>query len=141
MWICSVLMFAGPSGTTNGASLEDSLSEGASLLEGVADFLREDVAGQLDSHRNFLARVAANSVRIAQRELRHGAALADAEQRRLRQLLATDGSLDQLRVTLSQQLREGLPLATPGLAAHLRQTVAGQLAIDQPSYSALSRST
>ena len=86
-------------------------------------------------------RVAANSVRIAQRELRHGAALADAEQRRLRKLLATDGSLDQLRVTLSRQLREGLPLATPGLEEHLRQTVAGQLAIDQPSYSALSRST
>ena len=40
----------------------------AELLEGVVDFLRKDVAGELDSHRGFLARVAANSLRIAQRE-------------------------------------------------------------------------
>jgi aminoglycoside phosphotransferase (APT) family kinase protein len=113
----------------------------AELLEGVAGFLRDDVAGQLDSHRNFLARVAANSLGIAQRELRYGAELAGAERHRLCSLLAADGSLDELRTGLSQRLREGLPLTTPGLADHLRRTVAGQLAIDQPGYSALSRST
>lgn len=30
-----------------------------------------------------------------------------------------------------------LPLDTPGLDEHLRETVAGQLAIDQPFYTAL----
>ncbi|MEM8662075.1 MAG: DUF6285 domain-containing protein [Pseudomonadota bacterium] len=30
-----------------------------------------------------------------------------------------------------------MPLDTPGLTDHLRQTVAGQLAIDQPHYPAL----
>jgi aminoglycoside phosphotransferase (APT) family kinase protein len=113
----------------------------AELLEGVVDFLREEVAGELDPHRGFLARVAANSLRIAQRELLHGAGLAAAEGRRLRSLLSADDDLDALRARLSRELRDGLPLDTAGLAAHLRQTVAGQLAIDQPGYSALSRST
>jgi aminoglycoside phosphotransferase (APT) family kinase protein len=110
----------------------------AELLEGVVDFLRGEVAGQLEPHGRFLAKVAANSLQIAQREFLHGPILGDAEQVRLRSLLNTRGSLDQLRTELSQRLREGLPLDTPGLGAHLRQTVAGQLAIDQPGYSALS---
>jgi aminoglycoside phosphotransferase (APT) family kinase protein len=113
----------------------------AELLEGVVDFLRDEIADRLDPHRKFLSRVAANSLRIAQRELRFGRTLSEAEQRRLAGLLETDGSLDELRTELSRRLRQSLPLDTPGLAAHLRQTVAGQLAIDQPGYSALSRST
>jgi hypothetical protein len=35
------------------------------------------------------------------------------------------------------QLRDSLPLNTQGLAEHLRQTVACQLFLDQPGYSAL----
>ena len=111
----------------------------AELLAGVAAFLKEDVAAQLDSHGNFLARVAANSLGIAQRELQFGGELAAQEQRRLQALLGQDGDLDTLRWELVNRLRKDLPLNTPGLAEHLRQTVAGQLAIDQPRYSALRR--
>ena len=111
----------------------------AELLAGVATFLKEDVAAQLDSHGNFLARVAANSLGIAQRELQYGGELAAQEQRRLQALLGQDGDLDTLRWELVHRLRKDLPLDTPGLAEHLRQTVAGQLAIDQPRYSALRR--
>ena len=111
----------------------------AELLEGVVDFLREDVANQLGGHQRFLARVAANSLRIAQREFRYGPALAEAEYQRLRLLLAAEDDLDTLRAALTRQLRIGMPLDTPGLADHLRQTVAGQLALDQPGYSALRK--
>jgi hypothetical protein len=45
--------------------------------------------------------------------------------------------LDALRWELVNRLRADLPLNTPGLEEHLRQSVAGQLAIDQPHYSAL----
>ena len=107
------------------------------LLEGVAEFLKETVAEQLDTHNRFLARVAANSLRIAQREFQYSATLAEQEKARLEELLQREGELDALRWVLVQQLRDSLPLTTPGLAAHLRQSVAGQLFLDQPGYSAL----
>tara|TARA_R110000823_G_scaffold27609_17_gene80482 strand:- start:230 stop:1639 length:1410 start_codon:yes stop_codon:yes gene_type:complete len=111
----------------------------AELLSGVAEFLKDTVAGKLEPHAGFLAKVGANSLRIAQRELQHGEALRAAELQRLRALLGMQqGDIDSLRWQLVGQLREGLPLQTPGLAEHLRQTVAGQLFIDQPRYSALS---
>ena len=109
----------------------------AELLQGVRVFLKEDIAAQLDSHASFLARVAANSLGIAQREIMHGGTLAQAEQGRLENLLGMSGELDELRWELVQRLRADLPLDTPGLAQYLRQTVAGQLALDQPGYSAL----
>ena len=110
----------------------------AELLSGVRDFLRETVAGQLDPHTGFLARVAANSLGIAQREFVHGAGLAAAELRRLEALLDQTGNLDAMRWELARRLRDGLSLDTPGLADHLRQTVAAQCWIDQPRYSALA---
>ncbi len=129
-------------GETSLPATNTSIAEGtqmpmpAELLEGVATFLKEEVAGQLDPHNNFLARVAANSLRIAQRELQYGAALAQEEKQRLQQLLGEDASPDELRWLLVNRLRNGLPLDTPGLAEHLRQSVAGQLLIDQPHYLA-----
>ena len=110
----------------------------AELLEGVARFLKNDVAGQLDTHNGFLARVAANSLGIAQREFQVGPELAEQERHRLESLLRLEGPLDTLRWELVNRLRDDLPLASPGLAEHLRHTVAGQLVIDQPRYSALA---
>jgi hypothetical protein len=109
----------------------------AELLEGVAIFLKDEVAGKLDSHGRFLAKVAANSLRIAQREFQYGDALANQERQRLAKILGCEGELDALRWQLVNRLRDDLPLDTPGLEQHLRQTVAAQLAIDQPKYSAL----
>ncbi|MEH6592429.1 MAG: phosphotransferase family protein [Halioglobus sp.] len=109
----------------------------AELLEGVAAFLKETVAEQLDTHNQFLARVAANSLRIAQREFQYGAGIAQQEKTRLEALLQIDDDLDTLRWMLVHQLRGSLPLNTHGLAEHLRQSVAGQLFVDQPGYSAL----
>lgn len=109
----------------------------AELLEGVVKFLKEELAMKLDKRDSFLAKVAANSLQIAQREFQCGATLGAQEQQRLATLLGQPGSLDTLRWSLVHRLRDELPLDTPGLADHLRQTVAGQLAIDQPHYSAL----
>ena len=124
-------------------AMERSITEGtqlpmqAELLEGVAKFLKEQVAAQLDPHNGFLARVAANSLGIAQREFQYGQDLVTQEQQRLEALLEQQGDIDTLRWELVHRLRGDFPLNTPGLAQHLRQTVAGQLAIDQPRYSAL----
>lgn len=109
------------------------------LLSGAIDFLREQAAPQLQPHDQFLARVAANSLRIAQREFQYGGDAAAAEHARLTQLLQHEGTLDALRRQLATQIHEGMSLETPHLQAHLRQTVALQLFIDQPRYSALSQ--
>lgn len=109
----------------------------AELLSGVADFLKETVAPQMDAKNQFLANVAANSLSIGQRELQYGPELSQQETQRLSDLLDQDAELAPLRWALVEKLRDGMPLATPGLAEHLRQSVAGQLFIDQPRYSAL----
>ncbi|MEZ5567572.1 MAG: phosphotransferase family protein [Halioglobus sp.] len=114
----------------------------AELLEGVASFLKTRVAAELDAHGGFLAKVAANSLRIAQRELQYGDALRCAELSRLQDLLGeSEKDLDTLRRQLVMRLRDDLPLTTPGLGEHLRQTVATQCFIDQPRYSALHGKT
>ena len=121
-----------------------TLSEGtqlpmaAELLESVRGFLRNDIADKLDPHNRFLARVAANSLGIAQRDMLYGEQLRLAERQRLQHLLNTqEDDIDGLRQALVNQLRNDLPLDSPGLTEHLRHTVAGQLFIDQPFYSAL----
>lgn len=107
------------------------------LLSGIITFLKEEVAPNMDGHNHFLARVAANSLKTAQRELQFGQGAAEREHSRLQKLLNGDGSLDSHRRQLVEQLRAQMPLEQPGLANHLRQSVATQLFIDQPRYSGL----
>lgn len=107
------------------------------LLSGVITFLKQEAAPNLEGHHHFLARVAANSLRIAQSELQHGKSAGEAEHERLRDLLACDGNLDDLRWKLVQKLRGDMALDNVLLQNHLRQTVAVQLFIDQPRYSGL----
>jgi hypothetical protein len=92
----------------------------AELLQGVAQFLKQEVADKLEDSDSFLARVAANSLQIAQREFLYGAKFAGLERQRLERLLAEESDLDALRWQLVERVRDGLPLDTPGLAEHLR---------------------
>lgn len=121
------------------ASQGTQLPMPAELMSGVVEFLQREVTAQLDPHNSFLAKVAANSLGIAQREIQYGSELANQEQQRLQNLLDQPGDIDELRWELVKRLRSDMPLSTPGLAEHLRQSVAGQLLIDQPRYSALQK--
>ena len=109
----------------------------AELLESVALFLRDELPAQLNAETGFLARVAANSLGIVQREIVYGPQLASNEHGRLKTLLNSDGEIDDLRRELVSKLRSTMDLQQVGLAEHLRLTVAGQLSIDQPKYSGL----
>mgnify|MGYP000408298758 CR=1 FL=1 len=80
--------------------------------------------------------VAANSLDILLRDLSIGPALRAAEHTRLRAIMGHTENREALRWELVRALRDGsMALDTPGLVDHLRATVAGELAIDQPSYS------
>lgn len=140
---CVNLLIAGPFNLPKAQSdfgAGPQLPMSAELLHSVSQFLREKVLHEMTPENAFLSRVAANSLDIVQREVLYGAILADAEQQRLKNLLLWEADLDTLRWDLVKKLRNNMPLDTPGLAEHLRQTVAGQLSIDQPKYSALSQS-
>ncbi len=109
------------------------------LIASVRDFLREDARGALEGRNSFLALVASNSLDIVQRELALGPAHLRGELERLCKLFDSDEDLETLRRRLCDGLRDGsIALDRDGLADHLRNTAANQLAIDQPKYSGLA---
>ncbi len=127
------------------------------LLESVRDFLHGEVRQNTEGRTNFLALVAGNSIDIALRERLIGpqlrryeldqlVALLDGGSLRSSESLPDDGhvadaditeQVTALRWKLVHQLRDGsMALDTRGLADYLRTSVAHQVAIDQPKYSA-----
>ncbi|PPE75565.1 phosphotransferase family protein [Solimonas fluminis] len=105
------------------------------LLDSAMGFLREEVGSHTKGRLSFLAKVAAHSLEIVQREQLLGGARAAREQRGLEQLLGHGGSLEPLRRELCEGLRSGaVALDRAGLQPLLRQSVADQVAIDQPKY-------
>ena len=88
-------------------------------------------------------RVAVNSLSIAEREISFAPAAERAELAGLKSLFSgLEGTDDlvQLRWNLVLALRSNEPMNIDVLGAHLRQTVAHRLYIDQPKYSALTNS-
>jgi len=108
----------------------------AEIVTAVREFIETKAIPELTGHTAFHARVAANALAIAERELAGGPAAADEERARLKTLLGRDGTLDQLNRALAARIASGdITLQTPGLADHLRRTTLDKVAIDQPSYS------
>ena len=137
---CANLIIPGPVTLLDAqAPNDDDMPRLDELLTSVADFLREDVMDETRGRSQFLARVAANSLDIVLRDAALGGTMRDRERRRLRSMFETDGELVELRWRLVQALRDGsLHLERADLVAHLRQTVADEVAIDQPRYSGLA---
>ena len=116
------------------------------LLTSVSDFLRDEVMTNTQGRLQFLARVAANSLDIVQREQALAAPGLANEERRLRALFGEPADsiveLDELRWRLVHELRDGtMPLQSDLLQQHLRTTVVNQIAIDQPRYAGFKTAT
>ena len=110
------------------------------LVEAVRQFLETKAMPELKGHTAFHARVAANALGIVLRELERGPAAAEAEHKRLVELVGSDGTLDELNRVLCTMIREGkVDLDTPGLAQHLERTTRDKVTIDQPNYSGLKQ--
>ncbi len=125
----------------------------AELIAAATEALRGELLPALSGRAAFQARVVANVLDIARRELERGPAADAAELARLRALLgagATDAidaraptrppsaaadALPRLRAALCAAIREGrVDLDTPGLADHLWADTMARLAIEQPGY-------
>jgi len=107
------------------------------ILTAVARYIRESAMPALSGRSAFLARVAANAVDLARREIELAPAADAAEAERLRDLLGAEGSLEALNARLCEAIEaRRISLATPGLAEHLWRTTLAKLAVDQPGYAA-----
>ena len=113
---------------------------GPALLDAVATLLREVLQPQLQGNAAFQARVAANAVDLAAREMRLGPAADAAAADRLQALLQHRGQPDALATDLALAIRSGaIDDQDPALRAHLWASTLDKLAIDQPSYAPYRR--
>ena len=111
------------------------------LVTAVREFIEKHAIPQLQGHTAFHARVAANALANVGRELEQAGQANVAEYERLKRLLGSEGSLDELNRELCRRLRANmLDIDDTDLAAHLCQTTAAKVAIDQPSYSGFVQS-
>lgn len=112
-----------------------SLPSARELVGVVAE--RLDQGGALKA---FEARVAANVLRIVERELELGDDADAGARTRLVALLGREGSAEELEIGLAHALAGGsLSLLTPGVRDHLWASTMAELAIDQPSYATYRR--
>ncbi len=112
----------------------------AELLAAVSRFLRDEAMPALTGASAYQARVAANMVDIARRQIGLAPAQDDDEARRLQALLGQDLPLAEANRRLCEQISAGqLSLASPGLAEHLWRTTLAKLAVDQPGYDSYRR--
>jgi hypothetical protein len=117
------------------------------LLEAVVRFLRDDALPALGRHGEatlaYQARVAANMLDIARRELTQAPAADAAELARLTALVGEPGEtadLGQLNRRLAERIASGQVSAdTAGLSDHLWASTLAKLAVDQPSYETYRR--
>jgi hypothetical protein len=92
-------------------------------------FLREDVMAATEGRLNFLARVAANVLDGAEREL----LLGPEQERRHQERLAAFAQADQAR--LAAAIRAGvLDAEDPALLAAIRAAVTDRLTVANPRY-------
>ena len=130
----------------------------AELIAAATEALRDELLPALSGRAAFQARVVANVLDIARRELEHGPAADAAELARLTALLGADAAgqaarvavprarhpgddpLPGLRAALCEAIRTGrVTLDTPGLAGHLWADAMARLAIEQPGYPSYRR--
>jgi hypothetical protein len=106
------------------------------LVTAVREFIEKHAMPELQGRTAFHARVAANALAIVARELEQGAPAAEDERRRLLQMLAQDGTLDELNRELCSRVRAGqIAWNDPALADHLTKATLAKVAVDQPNYS------
>jgi len=106
------------------------------LLAGVSRTLKEEVLPAFEGFERFHVRVAIAMVDLVRRDASGLVDRRDAERQRLQTLLQTDADdLDALNGALKKALREGsIGWHDPALLAHVKATVAADLAVDNPRW-------
>lgn len=107
----------------------------AELIDAVREFIEKDVAPELSGQKAFHARVAANALTLAMRELRDGPATDAAARDRLRNLLGEEGDLETLNRRLAERIRAGeMDDRADATLDHLLKTAEDKLRIANPRH-------
>ena len=107
----------------------------AELIDAVREFIEKDAVPELTGQKAFHARVAANALALAARELRDGPAADAAARDRLRRLLDEDGDLETLNRRLAERIRTGAMDGREGATlTHLLETARDKLRIAYPRH-------
>ena len=111
----------------------------AELAADLARFLHQDIAPAQEGRLSYLARVAANTASILEREQRFGDAIRLDEQTLLRAMNIEPGSLGVMRTEVGRRIEDGsFALDDSVLSYYLRRHAANQLAVDQPRYRGMA---
>ncbi|MFQ5457941.1 MAG: DUF6285 domain-containing protein [Myxococcota bacterium] len=115
--------------------MADDRPNAGELLEAVQEFLQERAVGMLGGHAAFEARIAANLLAIARREIALGPRLAADDAAGLAALIGEEGAPEQLEAALVALIREGdLGPKWRALIAYLRRSAEERLRIANPRY-------
>jgi hypothetical protein len=118
-----------------GNRMPRSMPDAPTLLGAAVKYLEDELLPSLDGYHRFKTRVTVNVLNTVRRELEMRGAQAEAERARLVAILGHDGPVDALSLELSERIRSGaIDLNDPALRAHLRQSVADALAINNPKW-------
>jgi primosomal replication protein N len=115
--------------------MPNSMPDAAMILKAAIKYLEEELMPTLNGYHRFKTRVTANAINIVRRELEMRATQAEAERARLAKMLGHDGEVEALSRELADKIRAGtIALDDGGLRAHIRQSLADALAINNPKW-------
>ena len=117
--------------------MPESLPDSPTLLAAVVRYLEQELMPGLSGYHRFNTRVTVNVLNVVKRELELRAAQATNERARLAAILGHDGETEALSRELCDVIRAGgIDLNDPALRAHVRQSLADALAINNPKWTA-----
>ncbi|HKN11829.1 MAG TPA: DUF6285 domain-containing protein [Candidatus Binatus sp.] len=115
--------------------MPQSTPKAAVLLEAAVKYLESELMPTLEGYHRFQTRVTVNVLNTVRRELELREAQAEAERSRLVAMLGHDGEVEALSVELAERIRAGtIAIDDPKLRAHVRQSLADALAINNPKW-------
>jgi hypothetical protein len=115
--------------------MPQSMPNASILLLAAVKYLEEDLLPTLTGYHRFKTRVTANVLNIVRREIELRESQSAAERERLRALVGHDGEVEGLSAELSESIRRGaIDSNDAALRAHLRQSLADALAINNPKW-------
>jgi len=115
--------------------MPESIPKAAVLLEAAVKYLETELMPTLAGYHRFQTRVTVNVLNTLRRELELRGSQADAERSRLIAMLGHDGDVEALSIELAERIRAGaISIDDPALRAHVRQSLADALAINNPKW-------
>ncbi|MCC1497369.1 DUF6285 domain-containing protein [Alcanivorax sp. 1008] len=108
--------------------------DGINLLDTVTALLRDQVLPSAAADQQYALRMALNAIGIARRQLANGSQAEQQEQALMAELLAEQGSHEQLSRLLARQVREGKVKSSMPLRDLLWQVTLQRVRESAPRY-------